>query len=59
MPPDEPPLQTWPAMPQLLAPGGGAHVPSVAPAALVQVPLQHEASLAQTSPVCVQNEGCP
>jgi len=34
--------------------GGGAHVPTVAPLAIVQVPLQHSALRAQASPVCTQ-----
>jgi hypothetical protein len=36
-----------------------AQVPNVAPVALVQVPVQHSASVAHTSLVCVQKEGWP
>ena len=35
---------------------GAVHRPSVLPWALVQMPLQHCASLAQTSVFCVQND---
>ena len=52
---------TWPATVHSVVPGadGGLHVPSVAPCALVQSPPQHSKSVAQTSPLCVQNEGAP
>jgi len=38
---------------------GLVQVPTVAPDALLHTPTQHSLSLAQMSPVCVQNEGCP
>jgi hypothetical protein len=33
------------------------HTPSFAPDAFKQLPPQHSASVLQTSPFCVQNEG--
>src|SRR6185437_13853607 len=54
-----PPAQSMPSVRlQLAEPvASGAQVPFVAPAAMVQVPLQQSALSEQTSPVCVQNEG--
>src|SRR5262245_23100075 len=37
--------------------GGGLHVPNVPPLAMLQMPVQHSAAFAHTSPSCVQNEG--
>ena len=50
--------QTEPAVVQLPAPGAAAtpHVPSVAPAALVQSPPQQSRSAEHASPFCTQNE---
>jgi hypothetical protein len=50
---------TWPAIKQPVVPGasGSLHVPTAAPDCLVQIPPQHSMSFAQTSPVCVQNDG--
>jgi hypothetical protein len=52
------PPQTSPATVQPVVPGalGWRQTPTVAPEALLQSPPQHSASVAQTSPVCVQNE---
>jgi hypothetical protein len=48
--PSTPPLQK-------LAPvGGGPHVPTVAPAAMLQLPPQQSEAIEQTSPVWMQND---
>jgi hypothetical protein len=53
------PAQSCPSCkPQLAGPPGddAAHVPSVCPAALVQVPVQQSVAAAQASPGCPQND---
>ena len=55
-----PPPHTVPSTPplQLFRPrfGSTEHVPSEAPAAMLQIPVQQSVDFAQTSPACVQNE---
>jgi hypothetical protein len=52
------PPHTAPATKQPVVPGaaGALHVPSVAPAALPQMPPQHSRSFEHASPFCMQNE---
>jgi hypothetical protein len=53
------PLHTVPSTPSLqyVGPdGGGAHFPTVAPAAIVQMPPQQSAAAEQASPVWTQKE---
>src|SRR5689334_10677152 len=59
--PVAPAPHTWPATAQPGTPGGCGSMqrPSVAPCVFEQMPLQHSASAAQTSVVCVQNEPLP
>jgi hypothetical protein len=54
--PFAPAPQTWPAPRQPVVPGacGSVQVPTLAPVCLVQIPVQHSASDAQMSLVCVQ-----
>jgi hypothetical protein len=54
--------QSVPSTPalQYVAPVGGApHLPSVAPCAMTQMPLQQEGESAQESPDWTQNDGVP
>ena len=58
LPPSASPPQATPATVHPGTPGGlgSPQVPTVAPAALSQIPPQHSLCAAQTSPFCVQND---
>jgi hypothetical protein len=59
--PVAPSPHTWPAIKQPVVPGalGSPQVPTATPDCLVQIPVQHSASVAQRSLICRQNDGCP
>jgi len=38
---------------------GSVHNPTLSPACLVQMPVQHSKSVMHASPICVQYDGCP
>jgi hypothetical protein len=58
VPPSATPPQAMPATVHPVPPGadGMPHVPSAAPAALLQSPPQHSVLTAHTSPFCAQND---
>jgi hypothetical protein len=53
------PVHTVPAGEHPEPPVTAEHVPSVAPAALSQLPPQHSVSDEHASPFCAQNDGVP